>query len=276
MSGNMSPASGFKLGSGLVTTGFSLFGNNDYGSSFAQSPNPYSFDPYQFVFNPYEIAYNPYKAGNPAEGLLKQQFLSSGEEALLIERQGQIAMEEATRAAFNLARDAKSFREEQANAYNASGVLLEGSPMMVLEETRNRAKEEVDALIKHGAAVQELENKKAFILRNNARSELLGAQTLFGAEKTKYEAGMALANSQFQSQLLGQRAAYRSQGMTFQAQQAQQRLLAPRIGGGNNLGDALYSLGGLFGNRGGSSGGTVSSPLSDPYGHLGGPVWGVP
>lgn len=281
MTGSLSPASAFKLGSGVVTTGFSLFGGSgDKGSSFVQSPNPYKFDPYAAVFDPYKNVYDPY-ASNPSEGLNQAQYDSTNAEATLLEKQGRLAVEEAQRQATLTTTNAKTFREGQAQAYNASGVLLEGSPMMVLQKTWNDAKMQSDALVHAGESQYDLSLDKARIMRNEGRATLLGANSIFEANKAQYHAGMGLQEMQFQSQLLGNRAAYQSQGMTFAAQQSQQAALAPHINTGSNLGTALGSLGGLFGNQGASAKALQQSGVNpyqstDPYGAMGGQAWGVP
>lgn len=50
----------------------------------------------------------------------------------------------------NAALEGKAFREQQAQGYNNSGVELEGSPMKVLEQTRQLAQTQVASIISQG------------------------------------------------------------------------------------------------------------------------------
>mgnify|MGYP000665034711 CR=1 FL=1 len=111
-------------------------------------------------------------------GIMMQQRAIQDEMAFA-EKQASLTMEEGMRDAKKKAEDVISFREEQANQYNGSGVLLEGSPMLVLEETRRRGQEEVDAIAKRATASADFIRRRAAISANSARASLLGAQNDF-------------------------------------------------------------------------------------------------
>lgn len=83
-------------------------------------------------------------------------FGAGRSEAEALEAQGAIAREDARIAAIQKARDVTQFQAAQGQAYLASGVTLEGTPVIVMEETRRQGQQEVDALIKRGAAMQAL------------------------------------------------------------------------------------------------------------------------
>jgi hypothetical protein len=116
---------------------------------------------------------------NPLKGLYEMQQANTEQEALMQEKQAQVASDEAGIAAEQKAREVQTTRSEQANAYSASGVLLEGSPLAVLEATRRLGSQEVDALMRRGAAQADLYNQQANITRNQGRASLLGSQTAY-------------------------------------------------------------------------------------------------
>jgi hypothetical protein len=107
-------------------------------------------------------------------------------EAAQLEVNAQIAAEEAARDADKIARDGRNFMAEQAVAYGASGVTLEGSPLLVLDDTRRKAQEEVDATYRRGQQVAAAMKTQAQITRefgmfkstasqNRGRSALIGS-----------------------------------------------------------------------------------------------------
>lgn len=70
--------------------------------------------------------------------------------------QGNLAAKERERVAFKEAQVEKQNAEDaerrQKLAYLASGVTLEGSPLLVMEETRRKGSENVDEILRSGAA----------------------------------------------------------------------------------------------------------------------------
>lgn len=104
---------------------------------------------------------------------------AASKQASLQEYQGQLAREEAEREASKTEKDAKSFRSKQMVAYLKSGVTLEGSPLLVLEDTIKQGQEEADAIRKRGYATQTLYNEEAQITRQEGKaayiSGILGA-----------------------------------------------------------------------------------------------------
>lgn len=162
------PSAMFAFGNAAASTGASLFGGKAF-NTFTPSANP--------------------MAG--VQSLYKQ---SVDMEADSLNKQGDLAMSEAGQAALQKARDVKTFREQQANSYNGSGVLLEGSPMLVLEQTRRLGQQEVDAIINRGQAITELYRKNALITTNQGRAAILGQNIQFGAEQATARI-QSLANS---------------------------------------------------------------------------------
>ena len=105
---------------------------------------------------------------------------AANSEAELLEQQGALAQEEANVQAAQKAREGARFRSAQSRLYNSSGVLLEGSPLAMLEETRYLAQEEASALTARGQAMSDLYKKKAGQTRNQGRNALIGS-TIGGA-----------------------------------------------------------------------------------------------
>lgn len=84
-------------------------------------------------------------------------------------------VEKSTAAqAQNAALEGKMFRENQAQAYNNSGVLLEGSPMKVLENTRQLAQQQVSNIIAQGQLTSQSLLQKGTQTINQGYASLLG------------------------------------------------------------------------------------------------------
>lgn len=96
-------------------------------------------------------------------------------EAALQEEQGRIARREAGIEAERTATERRKFLARQKLAFIKNGVSLEGSPLLVLEETRSESQKEVDAIIKSGNAQQRLFFRKAAISRSKGRAAILGS-----------------------------------------------------------------------------------------------------
>lgn len=122
------------------------------------------------------------KAANKEAKAMRQEADYALQEA---RAQAQLAFDEAAYAAEAKAREVRKFRAEQSGVFRKSGVTLEGSPLLVLEETRRLGAMEVDFMMKRGKAqadflVKRATNQasvayqKAANLQNQGRSALLG------------------------------------------------------------------------------------------------------
>lgn len=96
------------------------------------------------------------------------------EEAALQRRQAEIALAESKTAAVNEATNQTRAVQRQKLAYLSSGVALEGSPLIVLEDTRKAGQQQVDAILSRGSAQYELGMRQAEITKNKGRAALLG------------------------------------------------------------------------------------------------------
>lgn len=103
------------------------------------------------------------------------QNSAANTEANSIQSQAQIALQESRQAAAQRAYDVTKFQSEQAHTYASSGITLEGSPALVLEETRRLGQQEVDALTRSGNAKYNLMMTQAQQTRNAGRAALIGA-----------------------------------------------------------------------------------------------------
>jgi hypothetical protein len=107
---------------------------------------------------------------------------SASDEARLLESQADIARQEAEVDAAAKARDVRRFQADQAHKYAASGITLEGSPVLVLEETLRLGQQEVDAIIRRGKANMDLLKQKARITKSGGRNAFLSSILTTGAQ----------------------------------------------------------------------------------------------
>lgn len=156
-----------------VSTVLGLFGSGKQQTTYQQMPNPYTTN--QELFN----------------NLLGFQESAYTAQADLFERQADITLAESMTNAEIKARDAESFASQQALNYQSSGVTLEGSPMEVLNETRHKAKQEVQAILDQGKAYAELSRRQAVASRNTGRAAVLGAQYQMGAGQSVFSGDQA-------------------------------------------------------------------------------------
>lgn len=103
------------------------------------------------------------------------QNTQASNEADRIKQQAQIALAESRQAAAQRAYDVTKFQSEQAHKFASSGITLEGSPAIVLEETRRLGQQEVDALTRSGNAKYNLMMIQAGQTKNAGRNALIGA-----------------------------------------------------------------------------------------------------
>lgn len=103
------------------------------------------------------------------------QVGATREEARYQEQQARLLQAEADREARQKAREVSDFQSLQAHRYASSGITLQGTPLIVMEETRRKGQEEVDAIIARGKAQSELMRAKAKQTRSAGRNAMFGS-----------------------------------------------------------------------------------------------------
>ena len=115
------------------------------------------------------------KSAYDAEGNLERQ-------------QADIAASEAQVNAKNEAFNQTQAVQNQRLAFLANGVTLEGSPALVLEESKKYGQGQVDAILRQGAAKKALAYSEATITQNKGRAALIGS--IASAASSGYKSGM--------------------------------------------------------------------------------------
>ncbi len=91
------------------------------------------------------------------------------------QRQADLVLQQTQAEMNQKARDVKRFAADQEVQYAGSGVTLEGSPALVIAETRRLGQQEIDAMKKRG-------QYQAQLMRTNAmRTKAAGRQALLGS-----------------------------------------------------------------------------------------------
>lgn len=109
---------------------------------------------------------------------------SASTEASQIEEQARLTESETRAEALRRAREISRFQSSQAHSYAASGFTLEGSPALVLDETRRLGQQEVDALVKSGQAKANLLRQRSAIAKSAGRGSFLQAILGVGTNAT--------------------------------------------------------------------------------------------
>ncbi len=95
-------------------------------------------------------------------------------EAEALQDQASLQREETGREAARVKDERRKFLAKQSLAFVKGGVTLEGSPLLVLEETQTESEKEVQALKTRGAAQFALGTQKAGRAKSIGRSKLIG------------------------------------------------------------------------------------------------------
>ena len=113
------------------------------------------------------------------------------DEAGLQREQAALARQESIVSAQDTAAERTKLLRRQQLAFTKSGVTLEGSPLLVLDETKVQSQKEVNAILRRGEAQYRLGQRSADITRNKGRAALIGGFT--GAVGTLSSAGFSAA-----------------------------------------------------------------------------------
>lgn len=94
-------------------------------------------------------------------------------QAKLQEEQGGIALDEARTNATNQAYNENQLIGNQRLSFLANGVSLEGSPSVVQAQSTKYGQEQVNSILKQGAAQYTLAQENAAVTRNQGRAALI-------------------------------------------------------------------------------------------------------
>lgn len=166
----LSPAALFQFGSGLATSLTSGQGT--------QKPN---------------LLPNPYVANQAMQApllQLQQQNLQTN----LAESQQQAALDlqSATVNANEMGREDQIFQGQQLNAYNNAGVLPGGTPLTVLEATRQVQQTQIDTMMQHQVALGMLATEQGQVNYNQGMAQVLGTQWNNASNAAQFGAQQAL------------------------------------------------------------------------------------
>lgn len=119
---------------------------------------------------------------------------AANREAALQEQQGALALSEAQANARNVAFNETQAVGKQQLSFLANGVTLEGSPSAVVKASTAYGQEQVDSLLKQGAAQDSLALAQASQTRNQGRAALIagiaqGVGTTASGVSGLYKAG---------------------------------------------------------------------------------------
>jgi hypothetical protein len=110
---------------------------------------------------------------NLYSGITQNQAAS--EQAKLFFEQGATQAIEAEREALRREKLASRFKARQAMLFVKSGVRLEGSPLLLLEETQIEAEKEVEAIRQQGRARQRISFAQGEMAGSEGRARLVGS-----------------------------------------------------------------------------------------------------
>jgi hypothetical protein len=100
---------------------------------------------------------------------------ASNAEAQAIQQQSIIQQHEAALASFQKRREILRAQATQASLYGSSGVTMEGTPMVLLEETQNLGQQELNMMASQSKAYQNLYTAKSKQYKSSGRNALFGS-----------------------------------------------------------------------------------------------------
>lgn len=117
---------------------------------------------------------------------------SANREAKALNEQAALAQNEATAEAQRRATEVRQFQRRQKLAFLKNGVTLEGSPLLILDETLTAGQEEVDAIMRRGTAQAKYYRESAAITKNKGRAALIGG---IGGAASSFIGGYGIGKS---------------------------------------------------------------------------------
>lgn len=119
------------------------------------------------------LAFAAISAGaNIYSGFQKKKALES--EGELVAKQGELMYQESLKEAEMIRREGEIFAQKQSLQYIASGVVLGGSALITLKQTRMFAEEQASATERRGKAGMELSYAKRDIAKKEGTASIIG------------------------------------------------------------------------------------------------------
>ncbi len=111
--------------------------------------------------------------GKIASGIAAKN--AAEEEAERLEDQGELARLENEAEAERVGKEREKFIARQKLAFLKGGVTLEGSPLIILEESEEEAEKEVQAIIERGFALESFAQQQAASVSSAGTARLFGS-----------------------------------------------------------------------------------------------------
>lgn len=108
-----------------------------------------------------------------ASGVMQNQ--AAQKQAKLIREQGDIQKQEALRAAGQQREATRKFQERQILAFTKNGIQIQGSPLLLLNETMTKGNEEAAAIESRGYALERLADGNAAVTKTQGKAALVGS-----------------------------------------------------------------------------------------------------
>lgn len=178
-----------------------------------------------------------------------------------------LEMQTAGYNAYQTAFNAGQARSSEALQYTASGVTLQGSPLLVLEQTRQQGLQEIQMIEQQGVNQAQLGYQQAFQTVNQGRAVLLGQDIQFGGQVQQWGTQATVNEIQSISQQQQQASQYVGQNTANVINAYSQRQPVYQVNQNNAVAQGLQGLGNVFPNK---------QPVVSPTIPVGAPVIGLP
>lgn len=159
----------FDAGVGVANVGSALFGSN---------PNAGMMSIYQQMQDPMAGVYAAQQAAtkNYIDQMKYNQF---------------VIQTQSEQQARDVKKDAQNFMKEQSFAYSDAGVLIEGSPVAMLENTRKQASRTIQDILSNANIQMTSIERQIGATQNESKARLYGQQVAFQTDKANQMAGLA-------------------------------------------------------------------------------------
>lgn len=160
---------GFDAGVGVANVGAALFGGN---------PNAGMMSIYQNMQDPMQGMY-------AAQNAATEDFIAQ------LQAQKSLLGYETRQQAQRIRKDATQFQKTQMATASNSGVLIEGSPVALLEETRKNAAQMIRDTFNRGLVAAQNIERQIGATRNETKARIFAQQIGFQTDRANLMAGLA-------------------------------------------------------------------------------------